>query len=258
MLKDVFPIEGKTVLIIGANGWLGRRMSWLFAGCGANLILMGRSVSLHESVKQIQKKYPELFISGIQCNNNSSYFEVTLQNIVKKNNIDVLVNNAYILSSVTGFGKKKCSYTNWVISFDCLYWTVQATDIISEAMKKNSGGSIINVGSMYSLIAPNPKLYEGTEYMNPPSYSTIKAGLLGYTRYSASFLGRYGIRVNAICPGAIPNKNVDELFRNRLEERTLLGRVGTPKDLDGAMILLATAPYITGQSIVIDGGWTIC
>jgi NAD(P)-dependent dehydrogenase (short-subunit alcohol dehydrogenase family) len=120
---------------------------------------------------------------------------------------------------------------------------------------------------MYGLVAPSPRLYEGTEFVNPPGYSAAKAAMLAVTRYLASFWGSYGVRANAIVPGPFSNTEDDgpnavpanDPFLKRLGERTALGRVGRPAELAGALLFLASdaSSYVTGQAVVVDGGWTI-
>ena len=121
---------------------------------------------------------------------------------------------------------------------------------------------------MYAHVSPNPNLYKDTEFMNPPSYSVAKAGILAFTRYVASYWGKFGIRANTISPGPFSNtENQDShnavsdksFFIDRLKENTSLKRIGHPTDLSGALIYLASnaSSYMTGQALIIDGGWTI-
>jgi gluconate 5-dehydrogenase len=133
-------------------------------------------------------------------------------------------------------------------------------------MREARAGSTINVATMYAVVAPSPKLYEGKTALNPPGYSAAKAGLVAFTRYVASFWGEHGIRSNAILPGpfsntedAGPNSVQDREFLARLESRTCLGRVGRPAELAGALLFLASdaSTFVTGHSLVVDGGWTI-
>ena len=133
--------------------------------------------------------------------------------------------------------------------------------------RKKSKGSIINISSMYGIVSPRPSLYEGTDFFNPPTYSVNKAGIIALTRYVASFWGEYGVRCNAVAPGPFPNVKGDSFnhvdsdapFLKRLKNNTALKRVGHPSDLRGALIYLASeaSSFMTGQVIVIDGGWTI-
>ena len=133
-------------------------------------------------------------------------------------------------------------------------------------MKRQGRGSIINVATMYAIVAPDPHLYEGTRFLNPPGYSAAKAGMLAFTRYVASFWGSSGVRANAILPGAFSNTeeasgnsvDPDDPFILRLSERTCVGRPGRPQELAGALLFLASdaSSYVTGHALVVDGGWT--
>jgi gluconate 5-dehydrogenase len=134
-------------------------------------------------------------------------------------------------------------------------------------MRNRGKGSIVNISTMYAVVAPSPQLYAGTDFINPPGYSASKAALLAFTRYTASFWGPYGVRANAILPGPISNTGQDsdnsvapdDPFLERLKARTVLGRVGNPRDLVGALLYLASdaSLFTTGQALVVDGGWTI-
>jgi gluconate 5-dehydrogenase len=133
-------------------------------------------------------------------------------------------------------------------------------------MKAQGHGSIINIATMYALVAPRPQLYEGTQFLNPPGYSASKSALIGLTRYIASFWGRHGIRANAIAPGPFSNTQSsgensvpqDSPFLDRLRACTCLGRLGKPEELAGALLYLASdaSSFVTGQTFVVDGGWT--
>jgi gluconate 5-dehydrogenase len=139
--------------------------------------------------------------------------------------------------------------------------------LLGAQMQKQGGGSIINVSSMYGLVSPDPHLYQGTDFFNPPTYSVAKAGLLAFTRYVAAFWGSQNVRCNALVPGPFSNTEettanavpADDPFLKRLVDRTALGRVGRPEELVGALLFLASSAssYMTGQSLVVDGGWTI-
>jgi gluconate 5-dehydrogenase len=133
-------------------------------------------------------------------------------------------------------------------------------------MKQRGRGSIVNISTMYAQVAPDPRLYEGTTFVNPPGYSSAKAGMVAFTRYVASFWGSYGIRANAILPGPFSNtedagpNSVDlaDPFLVRLGNKTSLGRRGQPEELAGALLFLASdaSSYVTGHALAVDGGWT--
>jgi gluconate 5-dehydrogenase len=126
---------------------------------------------------------------------------------------------------------------------------------------KASRGVVLNVASMYGIVAPDHRLYDGEKYANPPSYGAAKAGVLQFTRYLASFLSPHGIRVNAISPGPFPYKSTQRenpAFIERLGAKNMMNRIGEPHEVKGAAVFLCSdaATYVTGQNVSIDGGWT--
>lgn len=267
-------VEGKVVLITGATGFFGRYFAETFLEAGARVILLGRSEKLQKQVSDLQRRYGKTRVSGFRIDfYDRAKFANLLKRHTKSYKIDVLVNNAFDFSPKTGFNTPKgrlenAAFGQWQAAFESgIYWAVLATQIIGSHMLKRKQGSIINIASMYGLVAPNPALYKGTNKFNPPTYSVMKAGLLALTRYTAAFWAEYGIRCNAISPGAFSNLETttansvsrDDQFLVRLREKILLGRTGHPRDLRGALLFLASdaSSYMTGQNIVIDGGWTV-
>ncbi len=247
MQRDLFSLEGKSILITGTTGWLGSHMEKMFKLCDPWTV-----VSLN------REDWGDFYNPGLLKN--------ALEKLLEKNNFDVLINNAYDLSEKTGFNTDKGTLENsdvymWDFAFRSgMYWPVLTTQMVGERMKKIGRGSIINISSMYGVVSPHPDLYEGEKYFNPVTYSTMKHGLTGLTKYTAAFWGKHGIRCNAVAPGPFPKDTVKEnTFIERLKERTLLGRVGHRTDLDGVLVWLASnaSNYVTGQVIQVDGGWTV-
>jgi NAD(P)-dependent dehydrogenase (short-subunit alcohol dehydrogenase family) len=128
---------------------------------------------------------------------------------------------------------------------------------VANQMKKQRKGVIINLGSIYGTVGPDFSIYKGTNLTMPAAYSAIKGGINAFTRYFATYFGKYGIRANVVCPGGIFDNQPKEFVKN-YEQKTPLNRMGVPDDVVGAVIFLASdaASYITGQVLMIDGGWT--
>ena len=124
--------------------------------------------------------------------------------------------------------------------------------------KKKIRGSIINLGSIYGIQANDFTIYEGTNMGASMEYAAIKGGIINGTRYLASFFGKYGIRVNTICPGGIFDYQ-NKIFVKNYNHKVPLRRMGNPEDVaTSALFLLSDASsYITGVTLMVDGGWTI-
>ena len=115
-----------------------------------------------------------------------------------------------------------------------------ASQIFSEPMQAQRSGSIINISSIYGVVGPDFSIYEGTSISNPVNYSFAKSGIIGLTRYLASFLGPFGVRVNCLTPGGIWTTDTPEIFVKHYSRRTMLGRMAVPEDMMGAALFLAS------------------
>ena len=175
--------------------------------------------------------------------------------------IDILVNNA-----VT-----RCACSSWELSMDDFDKSLRInasalfllTRLVAEDMKKRHEGSIINVGSYMGMRGLNMTNYAGTDmYASSawpsPAYFYEKGGMLNFTRFAASVLGREGIRVNCISPGGLLDQSHQERFIQQYSANTFLGRLANETDLQGVIVFLASAAslYITGVNIPVDGGYT--
>jgi NAD(P)-dependent dehydrogenase (short-subunit alcohol dehydrogenase family) len=273
--SELFSVAGKTIVLTGASGFLGRTFVRALLANGARVVAIARSERL---MREAEKWSREFGSQSISVHRVDMYdvpgLSETLDRIVdRERSIDVLVNNAHELGPGTGFNVPEGSLEaatldTWMRNLTGgIYWAALTTQKLGARMKQQRAGSIINISTMYALVAPRPQLYQGTEFRNPPGYSAAKAGLLSFTRYVASFWGPDGIRANAILPGPFSNTEdsggpnavqQDSAFLERLKGFTCMGRIGRPHELAGALLFLASdaSSFMTGQAIVIDGGWT--
>jgi NAD(P)-dependent dehydrogenase (short-subunit alcohol dehydrogenase family) len=126
-------------------------------------------------------------------------------------------------------------------------------------MKAQKSGNIINIASIYGFAAPRFEIYDGTSMTMPVEYAAIKAGIINLTKYLASYLGGYNIRVNAISPGGLEDRQPASFIKNYSSNVLLGERMANPADITGVLLFLLSkqSQYITGQNIVVDGGWTL-
>lgn len=255
MYKNIFSCEGKVAVVTGGHGLLGREIASSLREYGAKVVIADNNKELqYKNVKSTGINYVYIDISL-----NAS-IQNTVDTIVKKfKKIDILINCAYPRTKDWGIKLEKIPLKSWKKNInDHLGGYFMCTRAIAEEMKKHNGGSIINVASIYGVVAPDFSIYEGTDMTMPAAYSAIKGGIIAFSRYLATYYATCNIRVNVISPGGIYDEQDPEFVR-RYSKRTPLGRMGTPRDIIGAVLFLASdsSSYITGQNIIIDGGWTI-
>jgi len=259
LMNGIFDLTGRVIAITGGYGYLGSAITEGLLQYGGEVLLLGRSESKCKEKFKHLKKQPEFFQTDI---NDLSSVKQTAQSIADKyGRLDVLINNAFSLEG----GAAPDAIPDEIFLSGLTGSLLSAYRLIRECLtllKKSESAAIINVGSMYGMVAPDFSIYESApQYLNPPHYGAAKAGLLQLTRYLASLLGKENIRVNALSPGPFPSAEVSKnvAFVEALTKKTVLKRVGAPEDLQGAAIWLSSnaSAFITGQNIVIDGGWTI-
>lgn len=256
-------LKNKTVIITGGSGLIGSAFSTVSAEYGANVVIIDIDKKKSDNlVKQIKEKTGNDKIIYLKCN-------ITSLNDVKKaidivlNNfgeISVLVNNAYPRNKNYGKKYEDVTYEDFCENINLHiggYFLI--TQQVSKVMIRQDYGNIINVGSIYGFTAPRFEIYEGTEMTIPVEYVAIKGAIINLTKYLASYLGKYNIRVNCISPGGIYDHQ-PESFVKKYSQKVLLGkRMANVDDLTGALFFLLSdaSRYVTGQNIVVDGGWSL-
>jgi gluconate 5-dehydrogenase len=177
--------------------------------------------------------------------------------VAAANGLDILVNNglegsAHDLADVSyaEFARHQANNAGYF---------VLARHMRDHAVGRGIGASIIMIGSMYAVVGSYPDAYEGVHPASPVAYHALKGGTVHMTRHLAVYWARDWVRVNCLSPGPFPKDGgIPEEMRRRLETKSPLKRMGRPYELKGALLLLASdaGSYITGQNVIIDGGWT--
>lgn len=252
-----FNLDNSVVLITGGYGHLGSAITESLLYHGAQVYVLARD---KDKFLQSFGKVDNLFFECCDVSNTDEIKKAFRNIIAKTGKIDVLINNAFYSK---GQSPETMTDEEWDFGIDgALSSVFRCIREIIPYFKDAHKGKIINVSSMYGLVAPQFEIYDDfPQFLNPPHYGVAKAGIIQMTKYYASYLGPIGIQVNTVTPGPFPSQSVQESkgFVEALQSKTCLNSIGTPEDLAGAFVFLASdaANFITGQNIVIDGGWTI-
>jgi len=254
-----FDLKDKVIGITGGYGYLGKAVVESLLFHGATVCVIGRNEMKYNDVFINTKNKHELFFVNGDVSNTESIKQAFEKINQQHGKIDILINNAFYSK---GQSPETMSDEEWNYGIDgSLNSVFRCIREIIPYFKNQKHGKIINVSSMYGIIAPQFDVYhQFPQFLNPPHYGAAKAGIIQLTKYYASYLGQLGINVNAVSPGPFPSTNVqkEEGFVQELENKTCLNKIGKPEDLAGAFVFLSSdaANYITGQNIIIDGGWT--
>lgn len=268
-----FDLKGKTALITGAAGLLGKQHAAALAACGAKVIITDINSELVEkAVKELSETYEGL-VSGevMDVTKGDSIRAVKSACEQKGLPINILVNNAAIDPKVA---KDAIVETSRFENFSLEQWNFQisvgltgaflCSQVFGTDMAMRKTGVILNIASDLSVIAPDQRLYrraglpEDRQPVKPVTYSVIKTALIGLTRYLAGYWAGCGVRVNALSPGGVYT-NQGEDFVLKLTNLIPMGRMARADEYKSAVQFLCSeaSSYLTGQNIVMDGGRSI-
>ncbi|MDO3642474.1 oxidoreductase [Mucilaginibacter sp. L3T2-6] len=240
-------MEGKVAVVTGGNGLLGAHI-----------------------VKTLKQRGCEVIAADINISKNADdclALDITDEDSVKGGvdyilkkygKIDGWVNNAYPRTVDWGDKLEDIKIESWRRNVDMhLNGYFLCCQVVLNKMKSQGYGSLINMSSIYGLVGPDFSVYNNTEMTMPAAYSAIKGGINNLTRYLAAYYGPHQVRVNSVSPGGIFD-NQPKQFVESFSNKVPLRRMGTPDDISPciAFLLSDDARYITGQNILIDGGWT--
>ena len=247
----MFSLSNRVAIVTGASSGLGARFASVLAGAGANVVASARRVDRLEELSETEPMIHPVQADVTVDEDRQRLVATTLERFGR---VDVLVNNAGMGS---GGPEQQSSLDVFrsvlALNLEAVFALSQA---VAEPMRAQGSGSIINIGSMFGLVASVPVADAG--------YVASKSAVNGLTRELANQWGTDGVRVNAIAPGWFLTEMTTELFEDEKTQRWLarqlpLGRPGQVEELDGVLLFLASdaSSYCTGQVIAIDGGYTI-
>ena len=266
--RGYHDLSGKIALVTGGAGILGQHCCAALASHGARVIVADISLdAASATARRLSDQFgPPALGIALDVGNPDAVRTTIARLEADVGPIEILHNNA------ASKGPDLARFFDTPLDFDPAIWReIMAVNVdgyfyvareIGARMAERGHGSIIQTASIYGVVGPDQRIYEGSEYQGraintPAVYSASKAAVVGLTKYLATYWGHAGVRVNTLTPGGIQSGQND-VFERRYSARVPLGRMGAPEDIANALAFLASdaSGYVTGQNLIVDGGLT--
>jgi NAD(P)-dependent dehydrogenase (short-subunit alcohol dehydrogenase family) len=261
---SALALQGDVVVLTGGGGILGQRLAAALVACGASVAVLDRS--LEKAVESAKNCGDPTRTRGYEADITSRGQLEDVKRRIESDlgSVSVLVNAAATKSENFFAPFEKFPLEDWHAVMEVnLTGAMLCCQVFGHTMAERGAGSIVNVLSVYGIVAPDQRIYEGSMYeghpINSPAvYSASKAGLLGLTKYLSAYWGHRNVRVNAVTPGGVFSGQ-NEVFVRKYSARVPLGRMADRDEISGAVVFLASSAssYVTGQNLVVDGGLTV-
>jgi len=243
-------LSNKVIILTGAGGLIGREVLKHLSMNGAKVVAVDLNAVL---------EYSDLALC-LDVTKEEDINKLIETTIAKYGEIDGLVNLAYPRTSDWGNKFEDIPFASWRKNMDMqlnsVFYICQS---VLKIMQKQRRGAIVNIASIYGVVGNDFTLYEDYGGTSPAAYSAIKGGLINFTRYLASYYGKYNIRINCMSPGGVLDENNQEpSFIQKYSQKSPLGRLANPVEMAPAVSFLLSddASFITGHNLMVDGGWT--
>jgi len=255
---DSFSLKDKVALVTGGAGLYGRQIVRAVTEAGAETFVASRDRDKLEALAA-QCRADGLNVTALQYDQGDEASILALRDEIlrRSGRVDVLVNNSVARPMKKAYQDDAEAFAESMrINATGLFLITRA---FGDVMAERASGSIVNVGSIQGMIAPDPTIYRGTTMSGwYPDYFFHKGGMINFTRFAASYYGAKGVRCNCVSPGGFQTDTMPEAFVRQYGDRTFLGRLANASDLMGAIVFLASdaSAYITGANLPVDGGYT--
>ena len=249
-MLDLFSLDGKTAIVTGASRGLGQGMCVALAKAGANIVGVSQS-SMEDTKKLVEETGKQFLEIKADLTSTEKIDEIISSSVNTFGHIDILVNNAGMIRRQDAINYSQKDWDDTInLNLRTLFFLSQK--VANRFIEQKSGGKIINIASMLS--------FQGG--IRVPAYTASKSAVMGLTKALANELAKDNINVNAIAPGYMATDNTaplrnDEKRSSEILDRIPAGRWGTPEDLAGSVIFLASkaSDYVNGYTLAVDGGW---
>ncbi len=257
-VQELFDLSGRVALITGGTGHLGSAMARALAEAGASVVVTSRDAARARAAAEALPQAGAARHHGVALDHMdpAALERGFTEAVARAGRIDVLVNNGHEAdandwTTVTAeqFTRQLANATGYFLL---------ARLVRDHAVSRGAPASIILLGSMYGQVASYPDAYEDVCPASPVAYHALKGGILHMTRHLAVYWARDRVRVNCLSPGPFPGAKAPAAMVERLCGKLPMRRMGSPWELKGAVAFLAgdASSFMTGQNLVIDGGWT--
>jgi NAD(P)-dependent dehydrogenase (short-subunit alcohol dehydrogenase family) len=268
-MKTIFDLTGKVAVVTGGTGIQGTRITRGLAAHGADVAIVDLNTDETATLAEEIKNEYGVNAIGVVCDvAKPEAVNAMVSRVVDAlGGIHVLHNNAAYKTDNPADLFKPFEEFNFKVWRDLMSVNIDGMFLVAQAvgkkmMAQGTGGSIIQTASIYGVVGPDFGVYEGSEYLGsemttPAAYSASKGAVIALTRHLATYWGKQGIRVNTLVPGGVESGQ-NETFQKNYAARVPMGRMAKADEMVGAVVFLASdaSCYMTGQMVVIDGGWT--
>jgi NAD(P)-dependent dehydrogenase (short-subunit alcohol dehydrogenase family) len=255
---ELFSLAGKVALLTGGCGQLGSAMARGLAEAGASVILTSREQAKAEAAAWAlpvagSVRHFGLALDHLQTESLPERFDAAVKLAGK---IDILVNNGHEGLAADWTSVTPEQFTRHLANATGYFELARL--VRNHVAQRAAPASIVMLGSMYGVVGSYPEAYDGVCSASPVAYHTLKGGIVHMTRHLAVYWAQDRVRVNCLSPGPFPSDKAPAAMVERLCQKSPLGRMGQPAELKGAIVFLASdaSSYMTGQNLIVDGGWT--
>lgn len=255
-IQQLFDLTGRVALVTGATGHLGSALARALAEAGANVVVSSRDRAKAEAAASVLPGLQSHHAVVLDQMDSASIDRGFAEVVARAGRVDILVNNGHEAEPNDWTTVTPEQFTRHLGNAAGYFHL--ARHVRNHAVERSSPASIVMLGSMYGLVASYPDAYADVCTASPVAYHTLKGGILQMTRHLAAYWAADGVRVNCLSPGPFPSEKAPAAMVERLGTKLPMKRMGRPHELKGAIVFLSSdaSSFVTGQNLVIDGGWT--